>query len=294
MPPKKFIKSYHPLVILSYYLILLGAVMTTTHPWLLMSYFIGSQSLQLITKRNYRSFGYSLFIMFILAVTNPLVVHRGGTILFFLLNKPVTMEALTYGFFMGVLFATIFLLFQNMHEALGSNAWNYLFGGKFPKMTMILTLIFRFIPLYTAYYQELSDMQQCLKNSSAQRFKGRVAINLALFSHLFSWSLENAMDTADAMAARGYGGQKRSSRVTYSWHFRDTLALFFCIFFVTLLFYMNLDHRVTYSYYPYGQSLIKVFQEQWLFYLGVLFFSIFPTILALKEIISWKILQLKI
>lgn len=292
--PNQFVKRYHPLIIMCYYLILLVSIMSTTNPWFLTFYFIGSQSLQIIKKRNYRSFGYSLLVMLVLTLTNPLVVHRGGTILFFLFNKPVTKEALIYGFFMGVLFAAIFLIFQNMQEALESGTWSYLVGRKFPKMTMILTLVFHFIPIYIAYYQELRQVQKTLKNTSSKGFKARANDGLALFGHLFSWSLESAMDTADAMIARGYGEQKRSSRLIYNWHVRDSIAFFFCIVFAVVIFYVNSHQLATYAYYPYSQSLIYLFKEQRLVYLLVLFFSIYPTILTVKETILWKILELRI
>lgn len=46
---------------------------------------------------------------------------------------------------------------------------------------------------------------------------------------LLTWSLEEGLQTADSMKARGYGTGRRSSYSPYRWRPKDGAALFFLL-----------------------------------------------------------------
>ncbi|MFD1900056.1 energy-coupling factor transporter transmembrane component T [Enterococcus termitis] len=136
------------------------------------------------------------------------------------MNRPFTQEALIYGFFMGLMIAGMIYLFQNFQSKVNSEQFFYLFYCRFPKLALILTMVFRFIPMLQQYYQELNQVQKTIHRTQMRTLKERVTYGLDLFGNLFSWMLENAMDSADSMKARGYGIGKRGSRIHYTWQKR--------------------------------------------------------------------------
>ncbi|MEI5995403.1 energy-coupling factor transporter transmembrane component T [Candidatus Enterococcus mansonii] len=286
----------HPLVIICYYLVMLLVVMSTTNPVIISSCFVASlvERFLYLNGKSKKSVLYPLVFLAIITMTNPLFVHRGATILFFLFNKPITMEAFVYGFFMGLMIVTVIYLFQNLQKAVNSEQFFYLFGERFPKSTLILTLVFRFIPSIQYYYQELNQVQKTLHRSQRQGVKERANYGLDLFGNLFSWSLESAMDTADSMKARGYGVQARSSRLNYVFRKRDKLFLVTIICVGSFFIFRMMAGDYQFNYYPYQDNLYILIQEQGENYLYLVLFAFLPVLWRLWEVIMWAILKLKI
>ena len=50
-----------------------------------------------------RNLAYYFFLFLLLAVVNPLFVHNGETILFFMNDNPITLEAFFYGMIVAVM-----------------------------------------------------------------------------------------------------------------------------------------------------------------------------------------------
>lgn len=292
---RHFFRQNHPFVTSSYYLLMLLVVMSTTNPVIISSCFLGSLLFRLFHSNKQRgSILYPLVILGVITVTNPLFVHRGGTILFFFLNKPITKEAFVYGFFMGMMIATVIYVFQNFQEAIDSEQFFYLFGQRLPKAALILSLVFRYIPMLQQYYQELDQVQKTMQRRPKRKIKERAAYGFDLFGNLFSWSLENAMDTADAMKARGYGVVKRSSRLNYRWRTLDTGYLFMIVTLGSLFLFFMVNERYQFDYYPYQENLLLTIYQHWLDYLVLFIFSFLPLLNRVKEVMVWHILKSKI
>ena len=294
---EKFFNHRHPLVSSSYYIVMLLIVMSTTNPMVIGSCFIGSFCFRVIQLRGRRlvsSLGFPFFFLIVISVTNPLFVHRGGTILFFFLGKPFTLEALLYGLQMGIMIATVLFLFQILQTVVDSEKFFYLFGKRFAKLSLILTMIFRFIPLFQQYFQELRQVQKTMERTQQRNLQEKASYGLDLFGNLFSWALENAMDTADSMKARGYGSFKRSSRISYHWSWVDTIYLF-AILGMLGIFLISLTKGVyLFNYYPYIENVTFFIENHWLNYGLIFLFAMLPTINSVKEGIIWTILKSRI
>ena len=80
----------------------------------------------------------------------------------------------------------------------------------------------RFIPKFRAQMQTVSEAQACIgrdtKNGSVFR---RVGNAVKIFSIMVTWSLENAIETADSMRSRGYGLPGRTAFSIYRFDDRD-------------------------------------------------------------------------
>ncbi|WP_281169462.1 energy-coupling factor transporter transmembrane component T [Enterococcus caccae] len=291
-----FFRQNHPLVISCYYIVVLLMVMSSTNPVIIGSCFLGSLLLQLfnLNGKSKKSVVYPLLFWVIITITNPLFVHRGATVLFFLLNKPITKEAFIYGFFMGMMIATVIYLFQNFQTSVNSEQLFYLFGKHLPKSTLILTLVFRFMPLFQRYFQELNQVQKTVQRTQKRRFKERAVYGLDLFGNLFSWSLENAMDTADSMKARGYGVKTRSSCLSYSWRKMDTLCLLLLIFSGILFIVGMIHNHYQFNYYPYYDNSYVLVKQNWPYYLLIFIIVCIPLIKRSREMIVWSILKSRI
>lgn len=290
-----FFRQTHPFVTSCYYIVALVIVMSTINPVIILCFFVASLLLRLLDLegKSKKSVVYPLFFLGIITITNPVFVHRGATILFFFLNKPITMEAFIYGFFMGMTIVTVIYLFQNLQKAVDSEQFFYLFGKRFPKSGLILILVLRFIPLLQKYYRELNQVQKMVQQTQRRFFLERVAYGADLFGNLFSWSLENAMDTADSMKARGYGVTARSSRLHYTWRKKDTLFLIVialtCLFFI----FSTVNGYYQFNYYPYHDNIYELILKKWLNYLFFFGVALYPLLNRLKEVIVWTILKSK-
>ncbi|OJG93343.1 hypothetical protein RV15_GL001375 [Enterococcus silesiacus] len=271
-------------------------VMSSTNPVIISSSFVGSLLLLLLNLKgkSKKSVLYPLIFCLIITITNPLFVHRGATILFFLFNKPITMEAFVYGFFMGIMIATVIYLFQNFQLSVESEQFFYLFGKRFPKSVLILTLVFRFIPLLEHFFQELNQTQKTVQRTQNKNFKERAAYGFDLFGNLFSWSLENAMDTADSMKARGYGIGTRSSHLSYSWRKTDTLWLILIIFSGSFFILGLMNGHYQFNFYPYLNNSYRLIQQNRPYYIFIGVLAFIPLLKRLKEVMVWRILKSKI
>ncbi|MFD2306096.1 energy-coupling factor transporter transmembrane component T [Enterococcus termitis] len=293
---KEFFEQRHPLVITAYYILMLLILMSTTNPLIIISCFLGSFTYQLVglNRDKKHSIIYPLLFLLIITLTNPLFVHRGATVLFFFLNRPFTQEALIYGFFMGLMIAGMIYLFQNFQSKVNSEQFFYLFGRRFPKLALILTMVFRFIPMLQQYYQELNQVQKTIHRTQMRTLKERVTYGLDLFGNLFSWMLENAMDSADSMKARGYGIGKRGSRIHYTWQKKDTAAFLLILGSGFLFIYFAMAGDFQFDYYPYTEDLLEKFRQSSASYLMIVFLAFLPTIKRLWEAMTWTILKSKI
>lgn len=293
---KSLFRQSHPLVTSCYYIVMLLIVMSTTNPMIIVVSFFANLLVQLLNLKGKKKndLFYPLLFLGVITVTNPLFVHRGATILFFLFNKPITMEAFVYGFFMGMMIVTVIYLFQNFQKAVDSEQFFYLFGKRFPKATLILTLIFRFIPLLKNYHQELNQVQKTVQRTEQRRFSEKVFYGLDLFGNLFSWSLENAMDTADSMKARGYGSTTRSSRLTYNWSKTDSLFLLVILLSGLFFIFERMSGVYQFKFYPYHDNIFVLIQQHWLNYLFILILACIPLINQVREVIVWAILKSRI
>jgi energy-coupling factor transport system permease protein len=91
--------EYNPIVTLVYFLSLSTVVAFSRDPILLLIAFLGSFVYFTLRNRE-KSVKTHLFfftVFAILALVNPLVSHRGATVLLVLNGLPITLEALVFG-----------------------------------------------------------------------------------------------------------------------------------------------------------------------------------------------------
>ncbi len=131
-----------------------------------------------------------------------------------------------YGVAAAVMLASVVLWFSSYNEVMTSDKFVYLFGRVIPALSLVLSMALRFIPKFKAQMQTVSEAQACIgrdtKNGSVFQ---RVGNAVKIFSIMVTWSLENAIETADSMRSRGYGLPGRTAFSIYRFDDRDKAAL---------------------------------------------------------------------
>ena len=160
-----------------------------------------------------------------------------------------------YGAAAAVMLASVVLWFSSYNEVMTSDKFVYLFGRVIPALSLVLSMSLRFIPKFKAQMQTVSEAQACIgrdtKNGSVLR---RVGNAVRIFSILVTWSLENAIETADSMRSRGYGLPGRTAFSIYRFDDRDKAALAWLIFCGAYLISGWMAGGTYFRYYPTAKT----------------------------------------
>lgn len=204
----------HPAVNLIFFLFAIGITMFSTSPAFLAVTLVFSwlYSILLNGKKAVKSnLIFTIPILIIMTVINTLFTHNGATVLFYLNNSRITLEALLYGLAAAVLLSSIIVWFSCFNVVMTSDKLIFIFGKATPVLGLTLSMIFRFIPLLKARFREISMGQKCMGRHVAGGFLAKLRQVTKEVSILISWSLEAAIETSDSMEARGYGLHGRTS-----------------------------------------------------------------------------------
>ena len=107
-----------------------------------------------------------------------------------------------------------------------SDKFVYLFGRVIPALSLVLSMALRFVPKFKAQLQIVCQAQRSIGRSVSQgKLTRRLKNAITILSIMLTWSLENALETADSMKSRGYGLPGRTAFSIYRFDSRDKLAL---------------------------------------------------------------------
>ena len=184
-----------------------------------------------------------------------------------------------------MLFAVL-LWFSCLNAVMPSDKFVYLFGRTIPALSLVLSMTLRFVPKFSVRAKAVAAAQRGAGKGTGRR--GKTA--LAVFSVLVTWSLENAVETADSMKSRGYGLPGRTAFSIYRFDSRDRAALLWQAFCGIYIVSGWISGGLRFRYYP---TLLGVTPGAfpvsfWLVYLAL---CLTPVILDWKEERTWK--QLK-
>lgn len=291
------ISEFHPLAVFLYFMTAVGVTILWNQPvFLLVSFAIafGYASALEKGKNILRSLLWLLPVVLLPVIVNPLVNHRGDTPLLYLNDKPITLEALFYGLFTGVMIAAMLFWFQAYSKSMDSDDFLYLFGKRLPSIALMVTMIFRFVPQFHRRLQEITAVQKTLGVSVAQgSLRQRLRAGGALLSALVSVTLEDSLQTADSMSSRGYGlgGKTRARQIRFT--LRDGLLLGSSLAelaFFLILWWLG---RIDYAYFP-ALSGAEETPEATVFFIVTALYFLIPIFIFWGEGIQWLFLKSKI
>lgn len=285
-------KTYHPLVNFIYFVFVIGFSCFFMHPVCLCISLVSgfAYSVMLKGKKAIKTnLICTLPATLMMALINPAFNHKGVTIIGYLPSgNPLTLESIIYGICAAVMLASIICHFYCYNEVMTSDKFLWLFGRIIPAMSLIISMTLRFVPRFAAHLKVVTNAQKCMgRDISKGSIVCRIKNGLNILSIMTTWALENAIDTADSMKARGYGISGRTSFSIFKFDKRDKKVLI-CIIFAGLYTLIgNIMGEMYFNFFPSMESAdftpfgISVF-------LAYLLLCMCPVIIELIEVRKWK------
>ena len=312
---------YHPVVNLIFYLLVLVTTMLQMSVGLVFISLFSAVVYYFMLKKTegLKYCAVVVGIIIVSAIINPLFSHKGGTLLFYLFTgNPVTLESIIYGLISAIIIGAMLLWFSTFNQVMGVERILGAIGKVLPNVSLLITMIMRFIPQYTRHQRKVSMVNKVNKRNYGEKInllnrektekenvieackkqKKKNGIDKIIYSikegsRTFSitttWALENSIYTADSMKARGFGTGRRTNYSNYKFQKRDYLLMgWLVILWLVVVFSLEREKVYTY-YYPFIQ--VKNNVVVYLIY-GLLCLT--PVLINVKEEIRWLILKSRI
>ena len=289
--------TYHPIINFMFFCAVLLFSMFFMHPILLLISLISGFSYYVYLKGKKAlkfSLRFLLPTMILISLINPVFNHRGVTIIGYVMGNPMTLESILYGAGTGLMFGAVILWFSCYNVIMTSDKFIYLFGRIIPAMSLILSMVLRFVPRFMTQVKIISDSQKCLgRDVSDGKLKDRVAHGIKILSVMTTWALENAIDTADSMTSRGHGLPRRTAFSNFRFDTRDKTMNVFMLGLFALIIGGAVTGQNTVQYFP-SVRFPEVTAAGIIIYVAYFVLCFMPLILDLKEQARWRHLQSKI
>lgn len=287
--------DYNPAALTVWFICVIGTAMFSGHPLINLISLISAVAVCLIlSEGNHGGSHGFFFIMFIvLALINPLVSHNGKTVLFVLNDNPVTLEAFLYGINSSAMITGMLYWFRSFSAVMTSEKLLYITGILAPKLSLVLSMALRYIPLMKKQMKKISDSQKAMglfrEDNIFDEIKGR----LRIFSILITWALENGIVTADSMEARGYGAGRRTQMKRFKFRTRDVLLMIISIILASVFMFSSASNALSFSFYPaVSFSVPNKTGTAGIVSFGIL--TIIPAVIETEVYFRWKYLVSKI
>lgn len=290
--------SYHPLINFLYFALVLVFSMCFMHPAFLVISLAAAVSYNVYLKgaKGLRfSLAFILPMMILAAIVNPAFNHEGATIIAYLPSgNPLTMESIVYGVAASAMMAAVVLWFTCFNEVITTDKFVYLFGRIIPALSLVMSMTLRFVPKFRNQIKVVSEAQRCIgRDVSDGSIIQRARHGITILSIMITWSLENAIETADSMKSRGYGLPGRTAFSIYRFDSRDRAALLWLVFCGVYIVSGWIAGGTAFRYYPTMKGVeLNPFSIS--FMLVYLALCLTPIILNVKEDRKWQRLRSEI
>ncbi|GHT79621.1 cobalt transporter [Actinomycetota bacterium] len=247
--------GYHPVVNLLFFVVVVFVSMFVLQPVFLIISLASAlvYSLYLNGRRALRfTLLFMLPLLVLTAILNPLFNHQGVTLVAYLWDgNPLTLESIVYGVVAATMLIAVITWFASFNAVITSDKLVYLFGRMIPAISLVLSMALRFVPRFKAQAKVITNAQKCLgRDPTTGNIIQRARHGLRILSMLVTWALENGIDTADSMKARGYGLPGRTTFSLYKLEKRDYLALGFLLVVAATIITGSALGAIAFEYLP--------------------------------------------
>ena len=244
----------HPLVNFVYLIGVVTITIISNNPIMLFIAFVASLIYSVVlcgiggVKKN-------LFLMIPIVlftvIIQPLFSHNGSTPLYYINGNAITLEMVFYGLIVSVLLMSTIQWFTCYNVLITSDKFLYLFGRIIPSLALVISMIFRMIPLLRHRFAQIDEAQVAMgKKTKGIGLYKRAKIFMKELSILIAWSLEASIDTSDSMEARGYGLKGRTSFHLFKWKKNDCVWLVAILWIMGVCIYGIVENSVQIYYFP--------------------------------------------
>ena len=289
----KAFETCHPVVLFFFFVTVIGMSMFFMHPVYLIMTIFSAISLNLALRRQHFLKDWKLYVplFFLMAIINPIISHNGQLVFLYVNGNAITLEAILYGVAMATMIVAVMLWFSCYNEVMTSDKFIYLFGKVSPALSLTLSIALRLVPRFKHQLAQIARAQKTIgMDYTAGSLWHRIKCTIRILSILITWALDNAIDTADSMKARGYGVKSRTAFSLFIFERRDGVILTV----IGLLFIANLgasfNGTTTFYFYPTFSNI------QWdvasiVFYSSYFALLSIPLTIEIKEALKWRSLK---
>ena len=246
-------ETSHPVVPAVFAVVTLALTMFSMQPVLIALSLAGGLAFGFAargTATTLRALRWQLPVILIIAVFNPLFSASGSTELFRLGVRAVYAESLVYGACMGGLFVASVLWFEAAASMVGYDKVLALLGNAAPVVALMISMCMRLIPQFVRRGHAIFAVQDAI-DVPGRAATEPVRARLRASSVLMGWSMEDSLERADAMRARGWDASRR--RTTYArYRFRSSDAAALAAIVPGAVLCALVAHTATtqFSFYP--------------------------------------------
>ena len=281
MPAKGLFPTYHPVVGMLFFVAAICFSFASSHP-VYVSISAIMACVYLVFLKGWRALGRSLkwFIPFTLfiAILNSVFNSAGTTVIFAAGPISLTFEGCMYGIFIGVMLISVLTWFSCYNEVMTDDKFTYLFGRRLPTLSLVISMISRWIPTMAKRGQVIYESQEALIGSDNSR-KGQLSRGVRMASVLVGLGMEDSIQTSDSMRARGYGLTNRTSYASYPWHLREYLVLGVLVVLIVINAILMFMATSQFVFYPTMSQL-----HLWWGYIPYVIMLALPLIVELEAV----------
>ncbi len=192
---------------------------------------------------------FSVFTAFLVAIINPIVSHRGLTILFYVGYTPITLESVIYGIIAGTKLFTLLLLGSYFNLIMDYEKLAYVLAPLGNNLSLIVSLSVKFIPEYVDKIRNIKDTQKTKGIILEDKSKVNVARSMThILNAFFFITLEQGVVTIKSIKSRGYLNRQKKIRQDIKFRFID--YIFIAISAVFIITNFSLSKVTAYEIYP--------------------------------------------
>ena len=287
----------HPIVNFIFFLGAIGLGVMIQHPAYLAAGFLSSVSYYLLLngKKGLKTLAWMGLFFLVMTALNPLFNIHGKTLLFSVLGRPYTLEAIAYGAAIAGALVVMLIWFGCYNAVLTSDKFTCLFGDLIPALSLLLVMVLRLIPNLMRKAKQFLGARKCIGMGGSENApqKAKVMDGMTILSALTDWALEGSVVTGDAMRSRGYGTSKRSSFMVYRMTGIDFCLLVTQLVLLVLILASVVTGGITAEFTP-DFYIAPVAGFHVLGFTAYCVYLMIPTILHIKETIQWHISRSKI
>lgn len=228
-PKSTAFDRYHPAIAAVFFACAIVYSMLAFHPACIAASLLAGFCYSVYVRGLHASLRTALWqvpLVVILAVANPIFSASGSTELFHVGLRAVYGESIVYGACMGGMLVSMMLWFSNASHVLSSDKVMFLLGNAMPTIALVLSMALRLVPRFVQRGAEIALVQNACARVRPLTAKEETASRVRMASVLMGWSMEDSLDVADAMRARGWGAcVRRTTYARYRFRSRDAAAL---------------------------------------------------------------------
>lgn len=246
-------RNYHILATLIFNISMLFSIFSTENPIILFGILIVCLII-FATSKNLKKFktGIIFFIPFSMATVfiNLIFAGEGNTVLFYLLGKRFTLEALVYASILSFKLLLVIYIFMLLDIMIDSDRAVSYFSAIMPKSVLTLMISFKLFPTMKERLGNLREIYSLRGvNFEGKNLKDRIRSYMPIMSILLENSLEGAFDIGEAAYIRGFLSGKRTIYDKQKIKGRDVYLIISAMIFLCTFLYIRLLGLDTFNVY---------------------------------------------